>query len=248
MSTPTEMLRAAARADAARPRLTWYDQASGERVELSGTSLVNWVAKTAHLLDGEMGLAPGGAVAIDLPRHWLTAVWWLAVDAVGGSPHLGPDSTAEVAVFGPAGLDRLPDNDELVAVSLQPMGAAFAGALPTLVRDYIVEVRSQPDHYSGHTEGDPRAGRLAVEQASSWGLTPKDRVAAAGPWQDPQELTAELVAPLAANCSVVWIRNPRATDLVSLLVAEGATAWLGAPPVGLTLPPTIRLLGRSSVS
>ena len=38
------------RADAARPFVTYYDEASGERSELSAKSVANWVAKTHHLL------------------------------------------------------------------------------------------------------------------------------------------------------------------------------------------------------
>ena len=36
--------------DPTRPLLTFYDDATGERTELSGATLANWVAKTANLL------------------------------------------------------------------------------------------------------------------------------------------------------------------------------------------------------
>ena len=42
--------------DPARPLLTWYDDGTGERVELSGATLGNWVAKTANLLVDGCGL------------------------------------------------------------------------------------------------------------------------------------------------------------------------------------------------
>lgn len=248
MSTPTEILQAAARADPARPRLTWYDQATGERVELSGATLINWVDKTANLLDQELGLPPDGSVAIDLPRHWLTAVWWLAVDAVGGSAVLGPDPTADVAVFGPAGLADQPGNDELVAVSLRPMGGPFDADLPPPIRDFGVEVRSQPDHFAGQVRGDAAAGRRAQDRAAHWGLTSSDRVAAAGGWQGHEDLTDGLVAPLAGGGSVVWVRNPSGSELVPLLATEQVTGWLGPLPEGVVLPPPLRSLPRPSVS
>jgi uncharacterized protein (TIGR03089 family) len=55
-----ESLRAVATAaNATQPVLTWYDDATGERVELSGVTLDNWVAKTANLLVDGCGLTPG---------------------------------------------------------------------------------------------------------------------------------------------------------------------------------------------
>ena len=51
-----DLFAAAVAADPTRPLLTYYDDATGERTELSGTSLANWVAKTANLLVDRCGL------------------------------------------------------------------------------------------------------------------------------------------------------------------------------------------------
>ena len=52
--TVTDALLAPLRAgDAARPVVTFYDRATGERVELSGLTFENWAAKTANLLRDE---------------------------------------------------------------------------------------------------------------------------------------------------------------------------------------------------
>src|SRR5262245_66226190 len=48
-----------AAADPTRPLLTWYDDTTGERTELSGATLGNWVAKTANLLVDGVGAGPG---------------------------------------------------------------------------------------------------------------------------------------------------------------------------------------------
>ena len=50
---------AAVATDPTRPLLTWYDDATGERTELSGATLANWVAKTANLLVDEVGAGAG---------------------------------------------------------------------------------------------------------------------------------------------------------------------------------------------
>src|SRR6478735_8186016 len=64
------------------PLLTYYDVGSGERTELSGISLSNWVAKTGNLLVDELMVDAGDQVELALsvghPGHWVTLVWELA--------------------------------------------------------------------------------------------------------------------------------------------------------------------------
>ena len=74
-------------ADPKGPRITYYDDAVGERIELSTVTLANWAAKTANLLRDELGAGPGTRVAILLPAHWQTAAvllgaWWIGAEVV----------------------------------------------------------------------------------------------------------------------------------------------------------------------
>src|SRR5687768_3756411 len=96
-------LLAAGLASADRPLLTYYDDATGERTELSATALGRWAARTANLLVEGCGLSPGARAAALLPPHWQTAAvllgTWsagLTVDfhgrATAGLPRLGPNS------------------------------------------------------------------------------------------------------------------------------------------------------------
>lgn len=87
-----QLLARLRRQDSGRPRVTWYG-ADGERVELSARVLENWVAKTANLLVDELEVEVGDAVRLDLPAHWRTVAWRLAVAAVGGEL-VGADSGA----------------------------------------------------------------------------------------------------------------------------------------------------------
>ena len=73
MTTFAEILEAERRRDAGRPLVTWYDETTGERVELSVATYANWVAKTASLLVEEHDLERGDVLRVDLPLHWLTA-------------------------------------------------------------------------------------------------------------------------------------------------------------------------------
>ena len=75
------------RTDPVGPRITYYDDATGERIELSGVTLANWAAKTGNLLRDELGAGPASRVAILLPAHWQTAavlfgVWWIGAEAL----------------------------------------------------------------------------------------------------------------------------------------------------------------------
>ena len=51
-------------ADPAGPRITYYDDATGERVEVSAVTLANWAAKTANLLRDEFALDQGARVCV----------------------------------------------------------------------------------------------------------------------------------------------------------------------------------------
>jgi uncharacterized protein (TIGR03089 family) len=248
VTTPTLLLRRAVERDQARPRLTWFDEGSGERVELSGATLANWVNKTANLMIDELGLEPGDVVAIDLPRHWLTAVWWLAADAVGAVGVLGRDQDAALAVVGPDHLTDLPPSDEVVAVSLLPFGSPFRTPLPALVHDYAVAVRAQGDQFTPSAPGDEAVGQAAEQLAAEWGLGEHDRVLSFGPLTAVDDLVQGLLAPLAADASVVWVRNQPGADLVGPLAAERVTAAVGEPPTRAYEVPGIRWLPQPSVS
>src|SRR5258708_36058379 len=75
------------RADPVGPRITYYDDAIGERIELSAVTLANWAAKTGNLLRDELGGGPASRVAVLLPAHWQTAavlfgLWGIGADVL----------------------------------------------------------------------------------------------------------------------------------------------------------------------
>lgn len=96
--TLPELFGAAVRRDGANPFLTYYDDVTGERIELSAVTTANWVAKTANLLADEYDLEPGESVAIGLPPHWLGVVWALSTWSVGASVTTGEGT---LAITGP---------------------------------------------------------------------------------------------------------------------------------------------------
>ncbi len=247
VTSTSEHLRRALSDDPSGPRLTFYDDATGERIELSTTTLANWVAKTVNLLTLECGVGPGCVVSLHLPRHWTTAVWVLAADAVGAEVNVYPLATSagspvDVAVIGPDLVDDPPDADEVFAVSLAPLAAPFTTALPTLVRDYTIEVRAMPDQASSPPGPPGPLGALAEARAAARGLGPTDRVAALGDLLGLPSLIDDWLAPLAVGASVLWVRNPEPDQCVPRWATERVTAVSSTLPNGVILPEAIRLL------
>lgn len=138
------------RSSGAAPLITYYDERSRSRIELSSLSFGNWVDKTAGLLTDELLIEPGQPVRLDLavtaPGHWVTLVWVAAIWRVG-SPVTLTDGAA-VEVVGPERAIEPTGATERVACSLHPLGLGFDTALPSGTIDYGIEVRAQPDSFS----------------------------------------------------------------------------------------------------
>ena len=137
------------------PRITFYDDATGERIELSTVTLANWAAKTANLLRDELGAGPGSRVAVLLPAHWQTAavllgVWWIGAEVVC-------TGLADIALC--TG-DRLAEADEVAqggevsVLSLDPVGKPADG-LPVGVTDYATAVRVHGDQVTPERSPGP---------------------------------------------------------------------------------------------
>lgn len=237
MPIPQLLADALAR-DPARPLVTFYDHASGERVELSRATTANWVAKTANMLQDSLAAGAGTSVSVDLPAHWLRSVWLLACWEVGCVVSLGPGGTCDVAVVGPSVLDAdPPDADEVVALSLRPLGGRFTEPLPPAVTDYNAEVLGHGDSFAAYDrptdsthalvlpDGDPldHATCLASAErhAREWG----DGVRLLTDGGDsPADVVAHLLGPLAADGSIVLVANAEPARLAGLAADEQVTA------------------------
>ena len=126
-----------------RPFITYYDVATGERTELSGTTTANWVSKTATLLVDELDSEPATRVEVALPTHWLRIVWILATWAVGGTI---ADADGDIFVAGPDTVEHPSPARHRVASALLPFAVPFPVA-PTGVVDLGAVLPSQPDAF-----------------------------------------------------------------------------------------------------
>lgn len=225
------------RTDPAGPRITYYDDATGERIEVSAVTLGNWAAKTANLLREELGAGPGSRVAVLLPAHWQTAgvlfgIWYIGAEVVIGQP-LPAD--CEVAL---CTLDRLAEADEtnaaeVVVLSLDPFGKPVPD-LPIGVTDYATSVRVHGDQIvPERTPGPALAGRAvddvlaeARSTAEARGFTAETRLLSTAPWGTADELVANLLAVFAGGASLVQVAHPDAGALDRRRATEKVTADL----------------------
>ena len=246
--TPQDLLAAALRRSPAAPLVTFYDDTTGERTELSATTLANWVAKTANLLQDEFDVGPGSTVTVVLPPHWQTAAVLLGVWSCGAGVSQSPAAAAAAGVALVA-QDRLVEFEDegdaehldVLGLSLHPLGLGmrdYTGA----ARDFALEVRTQGDVFSPYAPVDPAepglalgGGALSLEAVTGAAVALAGRLGiAAGDRLLLDDTVAEetgpvtwLLAPLAAGASIVLVRQPDPAGLAHRARTEGVTASLG---------------------
>ena len=207
--TPADLLQSELRRDGSRPLLTWYDDATGERVELSVATAANWAAKTANLLADEHGLEPGDSLALDPPSHWLTAVVVLGAWTAGVTVDLRADAAELSLPVDAAQFMRtvLPQPDALLA---PPASAADIG------------VRTAEDSLS-----------LEALVRAAGSPPPGARVMTTMPLDVVDGLLAAIVMPLVAGGSCVLVSSADVDRLAGRADTERVTHVAGAELPGL---------------
>jgi uncharacterized protein (TIGR03089 family) len=236
MTVTDALLAPVLAADPARPLVTFYDDARGERIELSGQTFDNWVAKTANLLRDEADVLPGAVLAVLLPAHWQTAAVLFAAWSCGAHVTADP-SGADVALADAEHLDAARAAGLVIGLSLDAFGRGLE-ELPAGAVDYATEVRVHGDHFAtldpvaetapalaGASVGEVVG--LARSRAAELGLGPSDRVLSTLDWPVAAGggVVDGLLAPFAAGASLVQVRHP--ADLERTATNEKATRRLG---------------------
>jgi uncharacterized protein (TIGR03089 family) len=225
------------RADASKPRITYYDDATGERIELSTVTFANWAAKTANLLRDELGAGAGSRIAVLLPAHWQTAavvfgVWWIGAEVLIGDAHPA-DVAMCTALTLPAADDAVGAGGEVVALSLDPFGRPVPD-LPAGVTDYATSVRVQADQIAAERQPGPALeGRtaenvltIALDSAAAQAISGNDRVLSTATWDTDTQLIDGLVAPFAVGASLVQVAHPDPHALARHRAQENVTRTL----------------------
>lgn len=223
MATFPDLLTARLRRDPSSPFVTFYDDATGERTELSVTTYANWVSKTANLFADELMLDPGDSIRFELPTHWLGAVF------LGGALSCGleADRTAAVAVVGPEAIAdpgslAAPLPTTVLACALRPFATRFTEPLPDGVLDHGVLWAGQSDVFS------------PVEPTELGTPEPDDRrvLTDASPLEEDGRVL--LLGLLAGSGSLVLLRNSGDSEWTAHSQSERSTAVLraGRPEAG----------------
>jgi uncharacterized protein (TIGR03089 family) len=226
LSTPERQFSALLAADPARPLVTYYDEDSGERSELSAKSLANWVAKTHHLIGDELGLGVGDTALVALPAHWISVPVLLGCLTAGLA--LAPAGAADVAFVAPATLAEAEGVLDVYAVAPASAAVGFRGEPPAPALDYVAAVRPQADTWpSVHlaaTPDDPclpglTRGAVATRAAET-GLTAGARVLTTRAWQSPDDWIDAVLAPIAVGGSVVIVANCSDEDVLARRMSQ----------------------------
>src|SRR5699024_10612229 len=235
----------------AGPVLTWYGLGS-ERVELTGTVLTNWVTKATNLLQEEADATPGVRVGLDLPPHWRTLVWALAVWNCGAEV-VFPTGPGDFSASGAVDVQVSAAPDAAVPPADAPAQASpsssdtptapvrIAVALPALARqvddlppgaiDGAAELMAQPDVLVFPPEWDPQAPARPD-------VLPEESGKASGPGAAPAP-----ASPSSSDTPTAPVRIAVALPALARQVADlppgaidGAAELMAQPDV-LVFPP-----------
>lgn len=215
--TVPDLLAARLRTDGPRPLLTWYDDTSGERVELSVATAANWVAKAANLLFDEYGVEAGDPMRLEPADHWLSFVAALATWTAGACVELR---------------DRTPRD----AVALPGDPAAFTAAVlpqPDALPVPPLEADSPALAAPHRTWTAAELAAAAVHDARAHGLDNRSRVLTTVGLDSVLGLDASLLLPLASGGSVVFVARCDPSRLVDRAHQERVTHTAGVSVEGL---------------
>ena len=232
MTTPEQQFGDLLAAEPSRPFVTYYDEATGERSELSVKSLANWVVKTHHLLATELGLGVGDTALIAVPAHWISVPVLLGCLTAG--LELTADGTSDVAFVAPATLAAA-DAADVYAIAPDSAAGGFGDAVPGGALDYVTSVRPQADKWptvqlTARPE-DPCLPGLTraqvIERAHAVGLAPRERLLITCDWSGPDDWIETVLAPLVVGGSLVIVANAPDDGVVNRRVdQERATRTL----------------------
>jgi uncharacterized protein (TIGR03089 family) len=209
------------RSDPARPRVTFYEDTAGptrgERIEISGKVLANWVSKAGNALQDEYDLGPGSVVRLLLPPHWRALYWALAVWSVGATVDLVGGRNADLLICDDPDVIAStlgPTPAEVVLVTLGALARAYPGAVPAGAMDEARELATYGDQLVALAQPSPEDLALITDSAQ----TPYSSVVPQRDWPantrvslagDLDQVLEAALAAWAIDGSVVLARSDR---------------------------------------
>jgi uncharacterized protein (TIGR03089 family) len=216
VGSPASVLAEILRSDPARPRVTFYEDTpgptQGERIELSGKTLANWVSKAGNALQDEFDIGPGSVVGLSLPPHWRTLYWALAVWSVGATLDCAGGATPDLLVCDDPDLATARTPADVVLVTLAALARVHPGPLPAGAMDEARELATYGDQFAATADPSPDDPALvtAGELTAYRSVVPEcdwpegTRMSLAG---DLAQVLRSTLAVWAVDGSVVLARN-----------------------------------------
>lgn len=227
--TPADVLASLLRADPSRPRVTFYDDSVnvGERIELSGKVLANWVSKAANLLQDELDVGPGSVVRIDLPAtHWRTLYWALAAWSVGATVDVSGSGPAALLLTADVDAAAGSDADATALVTLAALARQAPSPAPGAI-DEARELSTYADHLDAWDEPAPDDDALVGHEVHTYGDVVPDhgwptgsRVHVTG---DRESVLRDSLAAWAVDGSVLLVLGADTERIADRLAREGVT-------------------------
>ena len=161
MGTPASVLAGILRSDPARPRVTFYEDTpgptQGERIELSGKVVANWISKAGNALQDEYDIGPGSLVHLSLPPHWRAVYWAFAVWSVGGAVDCAGGSTPDLLICDDPDVaaSLAPPSGGVVLVTLAALARIHPSPVPPGAMDEAAELATYGDHFAALTDPSP---------------------------------------------------------------------------------------------
>lgn len=218
--TPSQILEGLLRSDPTSPRITCYDDGTGERIELSGKVLVNWVSKAANLLQEELDAGPGTTVGLQLPAdHWRSFYWALAAWSVGATV-VTTHAPCDIGIS----TQQTDEADQQIIVTLAALSRSATVELPSGAIDEARELATYGDvfvPYLTATATDPALNETRYADLVTVGHGAlRRRTLVRG---DLPTALADALAVWADDGSVLLFRDVDPADVERRLVTEGAT-------------------------
>ena len=233
--TPDLLLPRLVATDAARPRVTCYDDlpgpTAGERVEFSARVLTNWVSKAGNALQEEWDLGPGGRVLLRAAPHWRCLYWALAAWEVGAAIVLDGTAAADLVITDepPTAAPATPK----VLLTRAALARSAGAALPQGVLDEAAELATFGDvlePWAQAAADEPALivgeetisrGDLLSVAARRWPDLPAGCRLDVNPVNTADLLTAAVAAFAVDGSLVLHLGLTRPEDRVRRAVSEG---------------------------
>ena len=218
MRTPASVLAEILRSDAARPRVTFYEDTpgptQGERIELSGKTVANWICKAGNALQDEYDLGPGSVVRLVLPPHWRALYWAFAIWSVGATVDCAGGEAADLLICDDDDVvtSLAPLNGDVVIVTLAALARVHDVPRPPGAMDEARELATYGDQFAALAEPSPENLAMITkrERATYRSVVPHRgwpagaRVSLTG---DLAQVLESTLAAWAVDGSVVLARN-----------------------------------------